>query len=84
MSVEGHTNLRLACIEHTKNGDIKTYPNIRQRTMSSSTVAQQASSGDISNRVFNFDRKAKLFCNTYAICLTFCLVKYTPVDNYAE
>lgn len=40
MSVEGHANLKLACTEHTQNGDIKTYPSIRPQTMMSSTVAQ--------------------------------------------
>jgi len=49
MSVEGHTNLKLACIEHTQNGDIRTYPSIRPQTMTSSTFAQQASPGDTSN-----------------------------------
>jgi len=84
MSVEGHANLKLACIEHTQNGNIKTYPSVRPQTMTSSTVAQRASPGDASNWVFNFDRKPKISWNTYATCLTSCLVKYTPVGNYAE
>jgi hypothetical protein len=84
MSVEGHANLKLTCIKHTQNGDIKTYPSIRPWTMTSWTVARQGFPGDTSNWVFNFDCNPKIFCNTYAICLTTCLVKYTPTDNYAE
>lgn len=83
-SVEGHANLKLACIQHTQNGDIRTDPSIRPRTMTSSTFAQQASPGDASNWVFHLDHKPKIFCNTYAICLTSCLVKHTPSYNYAE
>ena len=41
-------------------------------------------SGDASNWVFNFDHKPKIFCNTYAMCLTSCLVKYTPAENYTQ
>jgi len=84
VSIEGHANSKLACIEHTQNGDVRTCPSIGPQTTTSSTSAQQASPGDTSNWVFNLEHKRKIFCNTYAICLTSRLVKYTPLDNHAE
>jgi hypothetical protein len=72
--------LKLACIEHTQNGDknISKHQTTNNDILHSCTAA---SPGDTSNWVFNFDHKPKIFCKTYAIRLTSCLVKYTPVDK---